>query len=68
MFLDHLTVIKNSGKMAKSFFLAELQEFPIQPNPVVWADLARTSNSCSSERKEDFLNLVFGFGLICPEV
>ena len=75
-FCDVKKPIKRLGKpvrtqkkhIAKIFYLAELQEFPIQPNPAVWADLARTSSSCSSERKKDFCNLVFGFGLVCPEV
>ena len=26
------------------------------------------SSSCSSKRKKDFGNLLFGFGIFCPEV
>ena len=28
----------------------------------------RTSSSCSSKKKKDLFNLLFGFGIFCPEV
>ena len=32
------------------------------------SDVEKEGVSCSSERKKDFGNLLFGFGIFCPEV